>query len=445
MVMEKPSAHNVAREFVRQYYTLLHQAPQYLHRFYSANSSFLHGGMEKAGQEQPAICGQEQIHQRIMDLKFTNCRAKIFLVDSQASVGNGIVVQVSGELSNDNGPMRRFMQTFVLVEQEPRKYYVHNDIFRYQDEVFENDGQESNEIHSVEAVEEAGDVQEEGYYAENVPDGVEVQAAPMSNGSAHLEEEEEHKEEEKTEPEPVEVETTPEPQQTEEKTSQPESAAKPTWADMAGKNTIVKTATPAATTTVPPKTEPKPVEQPQRAPRRERGRPSLSQSERETSRSGGVESDSEVRSTRRFQDSHQVFVGNLAHDTTEDELREYFTRYGSVEEVRIIQNNKKTKDEQEAPNYGFIVFKEVGSVAAVLNKRGQLTIRGDRRLNVEEKKPRDGAKVPSGSMGRSGLNRPGAAPRGMSGPGAGRRGMPTRPGGDKGNFSSRGGSFARRN
>lgn len=179
MVMEKPSAHNVAREFVRQYYTLLHQAPQYLHRFYSANSSFLHGGMEKAGQEQPAICGQEQIHQRIMDLKFSNCRAKIFLVDSQASVGNGIVVQVSGELSNDNGPMRRFMQTFVLVEQEPRKYYVHNDIFRYQDEVFENDGQESNEIHSVEAGEEAGDVQEEGYYAEPVSEGVEVQPAPM--------------------------------------------------------------------------------------------------------------------------------------------------------------------------------------------------------------------------------------------------------------------------
>ena len=28
------------------------------------------------------------------------------------------------------------MQTFVLVPQSPKKYYVHNDIFRYQDEVF---------------------------------------------------------------------------------------------------------------------------------------------------------------------------------------------------------------------------------------------------------------------------------------------------------------------
>jgi len=32
--------------------------------------------------------------------------------------------------------MRRFMQTFILAPQSPKKYYVHNDIFRYQDEVF---------------------------------------------------------------------------------------------------------------------------------------------------------------------------------------------------------------------------------------------------------------------------------------------------------------------
>ena len=40
--------------------------------------------------------------------------------------------QVSGELSNNGQPMRRFMQTFVLSPLTPQKYYVHNDIFRYQ-------------------------------------------------------------------------------------------------------------------------------------------------------------------------------------------------------------------------------------------------------------------------------------------------------------------------
>ena len=39
---------------------------------------------------------------------------------------------MSGELSNNGQPLRRFMQTFVLAPQSPKKYYVHNDIFRYQ-------------------------------------------------------------------------------------------------------------------------------------------------------------------------------------------------------------------------------------------------------------------------------------------------------------------------
>lgn len=38
MVMEKPSAQLVGREFVRQYYTLLNQAPDYLHRYVSPQS-----------------------------------------------------------------------------------------------------------------------------------------------------------------------------------------------------------------------------------------------------------------------------------------------------------------------------------------------------------------------------------------------------------------------
>ena len=36
--------------------------------------------------------------------------------------------------------MRRFMQTFILAFQSPKKYYIHNDIFRYQDVVFNDEG-----------------------------------------------------------------------------------------------------------------------------------------------------------------------------------------------------------------------------------------------------------------------------------------------------------------
>lgn len=66
-----------------------------------------------------------------------------------------ICIQVTGELSNNGQPMRRFMQTFVLVPQSPKKYYVHNDIFRYQDEVF-HDTDTDTEIQ-----EEVGECQSE--------------------------------------------------------------------------------------------------------------------------------------------------------------------------------------------------------------------------------------------------------------------------------------------
>lgn len=51
-------------------------------------------------------------------------------VDSQSSADGGIVIQVLGEMSNKNGPWRKFAQTFFLAQQ-PNGYYVLNDIFRY--------------------------------------------------------------------------------------------------------------------------------------------------------------------------------------------------------------------------------------------------------------------------------------------------------------------------
>ncbi|VVC91088.1 unnamed protein product, partial [Leptidea sinapis] len=118
MVMEaSPSPQSVGREFVRQYYTLLNKAPAHLHRFYNNFSSFVHGGLDAPNRETLPVVGQKQIHHRIQQLNFRDCHAKIS--------------QVTGELSNGGAPMRRFTQTFVLAAQSPKKYYVHNDIFRY--------------------------------------------------------------------------------------------------------------------------------------------------------------------------------------------------------------------------------------------------------------------------------------------------------------------------
>lgn len=144
MVMEAavPSPLVVGREFVRQYYTLLHNSPDHLHRFYNQHSSFTHSGLDPdPTKDDGLVIGQKNIHDKIQQMNFRDCHAKISHVDAQATLGDGVVVQVFGELSNDGHQMRRFTQTFVLACQSPKKYYVHNDIFRYHDIYNEEDEQ----------------------------------------------------------------------------------------------------------------------------------------------------------------------------------------------------------------------------------------------------------------------------------------------------------------
>lgn len=95
MVMASPSPQQVGREFVRQYYTVLHEAPDVLHRFYSSGSTFVHGGVDKPDRpcEEPVV-GQLEIDKKIKVLNFKDCHTKIRQVDSQLTIGNGVVVQV---------------------------------------------------------------------------------------------------------------------------------------------------------------------------------------------------------------------------------------------------------------------------------------------------------------------------------------------------------------
>ncbi|XP_046393417.1 ras GTPase-activating protein-binding protein 2 [Ischnura elegans] len=193
MVMEAtPSPQTVGREFVRQYYTLLNEAPSYLHRFYNHHSSFVHGGLDSHEEVEPVI-GQKQIHQKIQQLNFRDCHAKIRQMDSQATLGDGVVVQVTGELSNSGQPMRRFTQTFVLAPQSPKKYYVHNDIFRYQDEIFNDEepeqdsgrseAEEDVEPDHVAPVESHPAVQQMAYFNPQM-----TSTPPTVNGQAHPDE-----------------------------------------------------------------------------------------------------------------------------------------------------------------------------------------------------------------------------------------------------------------
>lgn len=447
--METPSPQCVGREFVRQYYTLLHEAPLHLHRFYSHNSSFVHGGVEKPGEEQPPVMGQADIHKKIMSLNFCDCHAKIRQVDSQATVGNAVVVQVTGELSNNGQQMRRFMQTFVLAPQSPKKYYVHNDIFRYQDEVFHDNDTDTENLEDVQ--DSDGEITESvGVQPDLLADTqqfFDTHAPSLSNGTGMLEEEQvetpttpKSEPEEALEPEeessqidtyePTKEEVKSETQQEEQ--SQDEPLRPFSWADMASKGTSRGPVTqmpqqpPAQTVKPAPgfgtrqdmKQETSPnAPKEQRAPRGGRDQPNRGRDRDRVSLTREDGDNITDRRGTRYPDSHQLFVGNLPHNVNEKELKTFFEEYGTVQEVRI---NQKPGSGSKIPNFGFVVFDSDEPVRTILDSKPIKF--HDHRLNVEEKKPR-------GSEGRP-IGR-GPPPRSGSAGGGG------------GGFSSRGGSTGR--
>ncbi|XP_068181160.1 ras GTPase-activating protein-binding protein 1 [Antennarius striatus] len=469
MVMEKPSAQLVGREFVRQYYTLLNQAPDYLHRFYGKNSSYVHGGLDGNGKPAEAVYGQSEIHKRVMALSFRDCHTKIRHVDAHATLSEGVVVQVMGELSNNMQPMRKFMQTFVLAPEGTvaNKFYVHNDVFRYQDEVFGDSDSEPPE--------ESEDDAEEMEERVPSPDVAADDSAPFydpvpcSGPAAPGEEEEEAasaspEPEAEKEAEPVGVDLKPDaaaetladaaddstekspapvPPITEPATAPAEPApAAPeenrpfSWASVTSKNLPPSGTAPLSgftphvvkvAPTAPVRVESKPESQtaaqrPQRdqRPREQRpgGPPAVHRGGPRPGREG-EQGETEGRRVVRYPDTQQLFVGNVPHDVDKSELKEFFEQYGTVLELRINSGGK-------LPNFGFVVFDDSEPVQKILSNR-PIKFRGDVRLNVEEKKTRSAREGDRRDMRPRGPGGPGG-PRERIGGGGGPRGPPTRGG-----------------
>uniref|UniRef100_A0A3P8RW18 GTPase activating protein (SH3 domain) binding protein 1 n=1 Tax=Amphiprion percula TaxID=161767 RepID=A0A3P8RW18_AMPPE len=416
MVMEKPSAQLVGREFVRQYYTLLNQAPDYLHRFYGKNSSYVHGGLDSNGKPVEAVYGQSEIHKRVMALSFRDCHTKIRHVDAHATLNEGVVVQVMGELSNNMQPMRKFMQTFVLAPEGTvaNKFYVHNDVFRYQDEVFGDSDSEpaeesDDEVEDLEervpspdvAPEDSAPFYDPAWYEMNCFIGLYFVYIEQ-NCSLIL----------------IFVFCPRQPF---------------SWASVTSKNLPPSGAVPVSG--IPPhvvKVTPTPRAEVKSESQTATQRPQRDQRPREQRPGGpppgnrgprpvreGEQGESEGRRATRYPDAHQLFVGNVPHDVDKTELKEFFEQYGTVLELRINSGGK-------LPNFGFVVFDDSEPVQKILSNR-PIKFRGDVRLNVEEKKTRSAREGDRRDMRPRGPGGPGG-PRERIGGGGGPRGPPTRGG-----------------
>lgn len=71
----------------------------------------------------------------------------------------------------------------------------------------------------------------------------------------------------------------------------------------------------------------------------------------------------------QFSDNHQLFLGNVPHHATEEELRVMFGRFGVIVDLRIHSKPQSTKvpGMRATPNYGFITYDDPESVQKCLS------------------------------------------------------------------------------
>lgn len=110
---------------------------------------------------------------------------------------------------------------------------------------------------------------------------------------------------------------------------------------------------------------------------------------------------------QQFGDNQQLFVGNIPHHASEDDLKALFARFGSIVELRILSKpggGKMTPGVRSPLNYGFITYEEAESVQTCMAACPLYFPEGAhdaQKLNVEEKRPRMRDLPPRQSMNMS--------------------------------------------
>ena len=111
-----------------------------------------------------------------------------------------------------------------------------------------------------------------------------------------------------------------------------------------------------------------------------------------------------------------IYVGNLSHETTEDDLRQAFEAFGQVESATII----KDRFSDESRGFGFVEMPSRNEAQTAIEEMNGKELQG-RAINVNEARPKA---TRGGGGGRSGGR--GGGGHGRSG---GRRGGGRKPGG----------------
>ena len=91
-----------------------------------------------------------------------------------------------------------------------------------------------------------------------------------------------------------------------------------------------------------------------------------------------------------------IYVGNLSYSTTESELRKAFEAFGTVESVNVIQDRETGRSK----GFGFVVMPDNSQAQAAIAGMNDKEM-GDRRVKVNEAKPRSDRPAGGGGGGKS--------------------------------------------
>ncbi len=78
-----------------------------------------------------------------------------------------------------------------------------------------------------------------------------------------------------------------------------------------------------------------------------------------------------------------IYVGNLSHDVTEEDLKEAFKAFGEVETVKLIKDN----DTGRSKGFGFVEMSDNANAQSAIDGLNDKELKG-RALKVNMARPR---------------------------------------------------------
>jgi cold-inducible RNA-binding protein len=111
--------------------------------------------------------------------------------------------------------------------------------------------------------------------------------------------------------------------------------------------------------------------------------------------------------------SNKLYVGNLAFQTSGEDLRQLFAQAGTVESATVVED----RDTGRSRGFGFVEMSTREEAQAAISQFNGQEVNG-RSLTVNEAKPREDR---GGGRGGFGGNRGGGGNRGNYGGGGGNR------------------------